>query len=51
MAAKNLGLTPVIDPTAAVRDCTLGHYTEVGARTKLAAEKGPKNLARMALRQ
>ena len=36
MAAKNLGLNPVIDPTAAVRDCTLGRYTEVGARTKMA---------------
>lgn len=36
MASKNLGLEPVIDPTAAVRDCSLGRYTEVGARTKMA---------------
>ena len=36
MAAKNLGLEPVIDPTALVRDCVLGRYTEVGARTKMA---------------
>jgi phosphonate metabolism protein (transferase hexapeptide repeat family) len=26
---------PLIDPTAAMSDCTLGRYTEVGARTKL----------------
>ncbi|HEV2559222.1 MAG TPA: chloramphenicol acetyltransferase [Microvirga sp.] len=30
-----LGLEPSIDPTARVRDCTLGRYTEVGARTIL----------------
>ena len=36
MAAKNLGLDPVIDPTALVRDSQLGAYTEVGARTKVA---------------
>ena len=36
MAAKNLGLEPVIDPTALVRDSVLGRYTEVGARTKMA---------------
>jgi len=36
MASKNLGLEPVIDPTAAVRDSSLGRYTEVGARTKMA---------------
>jgi len=36
MAAKNLGLEPVIDPTAIVRDSQLGAYTEIGARTKIA---------------
>ena len=30
-----LGLSPLIDPTADVRDCTLGRYTEVGARTTM----------------
>lgn len=30
-----LGPAPTIDPTAEVRDCRLGRYTEVGARTKL----------------
>jgi phosphonate metabolism protein (transferase hexapeptide repeat family) len=35
MAAKKLGLEPVIDPTAQVRDCALGRYTDVGARTKM----------------
>lgn len=30
-----LGLEPLIDPTAEVRDCRLGRYTEVGARTSL----------------
>ena len=34
-AAKRLGLEPFIDPTASVRDSTLGAYTEVGARTML----------------
>jgi phosphonate metabolism protein (transferase hexapeptide repeat family) len=33
--AKALGLAPSIDPTASVRDCQLGAYTEVGARTRL----------------
>jgi len=33
MAAKKLGLEPVIDPTANVRQATLGRYTEIGART------------------
>ena len=33
MAAKKLGLEPVIDPTAQVRQATLGRYTEIGART------------------
>ncbi|ALK09059.1 DapH/DapD/GlmU-related protein [Blastochloris viridis] len=27
--------TPQVDPTAQIRDCRLGHYTAVGARTKL----------------
>jgi phosphonate metabolism protein (transferase hexapeptide repeat family) len=35
MAAQSLGLKPVIDPTALVRDSVLGAYTEVGARTKV----------------
>ncbi|WP_088348628.1 MULTISPECIES: DapH/DapD/GlmU-related protein [Rhodomicrobium] len=30
-----LGLEPAIHPTASVTDCTLGRYTEVGARTLL----------------
>jgi phosphonate metabolism protein (transferase hexapeptide repeat family) len=30
---KTLGLAPLIDPTARVRDSRLGRYTEVGART------------------
>lgn len=30
-----LGLEPTIHPTADVRDCRLGRYTEVGARTSL----------------
>lgn len=33
MAAKKLGLEPVIDPTAQVRQAKLGRYTEIGART------------------
>ena len=33
MAAKKLGLEPVIDPTAQVRQAVLGRYTEIGART------------------
>lgn len=32
---KKLGLTPLIHETATVRDCTLGRYTEVGARTSM----------------
>ena len=32
---KLLGLEPLIDPTAEVRSCKLGRYTEVGARTSL----------------
>jgi phosphonate metabolism protein (transferase hexapeptide repeat family) len=30
-----LGVEPAIHPEAEVRDCTLGHYTEVGPRTSL----------------
>ena len=33
---KKLGVQPLIDPTAEVRDCVLGRYTEIGARTKFA---------------
>jgi acetyltransferase-like isoleucine patch superfamily enzyme len=36
MAGKKLGLEPVIDPTATVRDAVLGRYTEIGARTAFA---------------
>jgi phosphonate metabolism protein (transferase hexapeptide repeat family) len=32
---KKLGEEPLVDPTAQVKASTLGHYTEVGARTKL----------------
>jgi len=32
---KNLGLEPSIHPTAHVRDCRLGRYTEVGAFTHM----------------
>ncbi len=32
---KKLGLAPLIHETATVCDCTLGHYTEVGARTSM----------------
>jgi phosphonate metabolism protein (transferase hexapeptide repeat family) len=35
MAGKVLSLQPTIDPTAKLRDATLGAYTEVGARTIL----------------
>ncbi|MDB5649648.1 MAG: chloramphenicol acetyltransferase [Hyphomicrobiales bacterium] len=35
MTAKKLGMTPTIDPTALVSKSTLGHYTEIGARTKV----------------
>jgi len=35
MAAKNLSPKPLVDPTAEIVRCTLGVYTEVGARTKL----------------
>ncbi len=33
--SKNLGLVPLIDPSAFVMDCRFGRYTEVGARTKV----------------
>ena len=36
MAPKKLGLEPVIDPTAQVRQATLGRYTAIGARTVFA---------------
>lgn len=32
---KRLGETPLVHPTATVRSCQLGRYTEVGARTEL----------------
>jgi phosphonate metabolism protein (transferase hexapeptide repeat family) len=35
MAGRKLGVEPVIDATALVRDSQLGRYTEVGARTKI----------------
>jgi phosphonate metabolism protein (transferase hexapeptide repeat family) len=35
MAGKLLSTEPTIDPTASVRNCRLGAYTEVGARTIL----------------
>lgn len=34
--AKTLGPEPLIHPTAHVRDCRLGRYTEVGERTSVA---------------
>lgn len=33
---KTLGEAPLIHPTAVIRDCVLGRYVEIGARTKLA---------------
>jgi len=33
---KKLGQEPLIHPTASVRDCRFGRYTEVGERTKVA---------------
>lgn len=33
--STRLSVTPLIDPTADVRDCTFGAYCEVGARTQL----------------
>lgn len=35
MAGQQLSIQPAIDPTASLRDCELGRYTEVGARTIL----------------
>jgi phosphonate metabolism protein (transferase hexapeptide repeat family) len=35
MAGKMLSTEPAVDPTASVRDCQLGAYTEVGARSIL----------------
>ena len=35
MAGKQLLVQPTVDPTASLCDCTLGAYTEVGARTIL----------------
>jgi acetyltransferase-like isoleucine patch superfamily enzyme len=35
MPIKTLSTIPLIHPTADVRDCKLGAYTEVGARTRL----------------
>ncbi len=35
MASKTLSQKPLVHPTAALRDCKLGRYTEVGERTKL----------------
>ena len=35
MADQSLSVQPTIDPTASLRDCKLGRYTEVGARTIL----------------
>ena len=35
MAPKTLSQHPLVHPTAALRDCVLGRYTEVGERTKL----------------
>src|SRR5947207_1375335 len=35
MAGKMLSVEPTIDPSAAVRESTLGAYCEVGARTSL----------------
>ena len=36
MSQKKLSSEPTIAPSASVRDCRLGRYTEVGARTVLA---------------
>lgn len=33
--AQKLSTSPTVDPTAMLKDATLGAYTEVGARTKL----------------
>jgi phosphonate metabolism protein (transferase hexapeptide repeat family) len=36
MSQKTLAITPTIHATAHVKDCKLGRYTEVGARTTIA---------------
>jgi phosphonate metabolism protein (transferase hexapeptide repeat family) len=35
MYAPRLGLEPTVDPTATVKDCRLGRFTEVGPRTSV----------------
>jgi phosphonate metabolism protein (transferase hexapeptide repeat family) len=35
MSAKTLSEQPTVDSTAKIRDCRLGRYTEVGARTSM----------------
>jgi len=35
MAGKQLSLTPLVDPSATLKDATIGAYCEVGARTLL----------------
>ena len=35
MAGKQLSIQPTVHPTASLRDCELGAYSEVGARTML----------------
>src|SRR5262249_34728329 len=35
MTSKMLSTAASVDPTADIRDCALGAYTEVGARTRL----------------
>jgi phosphonate metabolism protein (transferase hexapeptide repeat family) len=35
MGSKQLSTTPLIDPSADIRDCSFGIYTEVGQRTTL----------------
>jgi hypothetical protein len=35
MPTTTLSTTPLVHPTADVRDCRLGAYCEVGARTQL----------------
>ncbi|WP_267358260.1 MULTISPECIES: chloramphenicol acetyltransferase [unclassified Methylobacterium] len=34
-ASPHLGLEPAVDASARVESCRLGHYTEIGARTRL----------------
>ncbi|WP_445500267.1 chloramphenicol acetyltransferase [Microvirga sp. G4-2] len=35
MSAKTLSENPTVDPSTTLRDCRLGRYTEVGARTSM----------------